>query len=798
MDSRLSLGMYSLAYLGVNPVTPPQLVRNTRRPTTTDLGDPATGYYVLGTYWLKQNNVAGAVDQEVWQLVRVVGNAARWIMVAGGSGNVIGLRADDGNTALPTLGIINVLGGVSTDTEAANALVFRKNIHTAADNPSTDDFYVKLNDSISFPNTTVDGKQGVIYFGGVAAGNRFLHNYGSGNIFLGTSAGHLNVALTGSGNIGIGQSALSSLTTGQVNTAIGFGSGIGITTGDRNVLVGVSSGITTGSNNTLLGVATSGITTGSNNTIAGNNSGTAYSGAESNNTILGANIAGTAAESNVIRIGNASNTAAYFTGISGVAVSNRLPVVINSVTNQLGTVATGLAETITVNSGTVVPPFNGNWNVFGAAAPAVNPGNAAIYTTGNSGTGTVTITLSDQFTRTFNTGSGTATGSGSAITIAGGTGISTTGAGSTVTVSAAATVATQYTTDTGTSPVILTGNTLAVLGGTSGNPDATALTYRKNIRTVGAANEIDVTLNNSLSFPATTADGLNGVIFQDGVSTAGNQFLHSYGNQNVWLGRGAGNFTTPGGFNTGVGYQSLMSLGNASQNTCIGWKAGTNLTVGGANTFVGAGCFTFATTNGNNVGVGSGVAINGLGTLGLTTGRDNILIGSPCGSAYRGAETNNILIGAGQTGVLGENNVIRIGGVTAATATYISGIFGSTVNAGTGTAVFVDSAGLLGTVVSSRRFKKNIQDMQEHSERIYALRPVLFEYNNQQDSVLNPGLIAEEVNEIIPELVSRDESGEVFSVKYHELGVLLLNELQKLQERVLCLEKRLEKCPGSC
>jgi hypothetical protein len=101
--------------------------------------------------------------------------------------------------------------------------------------------------------------------------------------------------------------------------------------------------------------------------------------------------------------------------------------------------------------------------------------------------------------------------------------------------------------------------------------------------------------------------------------------------------------------------------------------------------------------------------------------------------------------------------------------------------------VLVDSAGQLGTVSSSRRFKKDIADMAELTERLLELRPVVFHYKQGQklpdgsDVPLEYGLIAEEVAEIFPDLVVYDEEGLPFTVRYHLLSSMLLNELQRLQ-----------------
>ena len=51
-------------------------------------------------------------------------------------------------------------------------------------------------------------------------------------------------------------------------------------------------------------------------------------------------------------------------------------------------------------------------------------------------------------------------------------------------------------------------------------------------------------------------------------------------------------------------------------------------------------------------------------------------------------------------------------------------------------------------------------------------------------------MIAEEVVERYPELVIRDNSGDVYSVRYHELPAMLLNELQKHRELIKTLQSK--------
>ena len=89
--------------------------------------------------------------------------------------------------------------------------------------------------------------------------------------------------------------------------------------------------------------------------------------------------------------------------------------------------------------------------------------------------------------------------------------------------------------------------------------------------------------------------------------------------------------------------------------------------------------------------------------------------------------------------------------------------------------------------VSSRRLKKEIQDIEGVSEKLMQLRPVSFRFKDEHargDRSVQYGLIAEEVSEVFPELVVYDDEGAPSSVKYHLLSSLLLNELQKQEQRL--------------
>jgi hypothetical protein len=93
--------------------------------------------------------------------------------------------------------------------------------------------------------------------------------------------------------------------------------------------------------------------------------------------------------------------------------------------------------------------------------------------------------------------------------------------------------------------------------------------------------------------------------------------------------------------------------------------------------------------------------------------------------------------------------------------------------------LLADSAGQLGTASSSKRFKEEINRWTGASEVILGLRPVTFHYKNDKTDTPQFGLIAEEVANVNPDLVVRNENGEIYTVRYEAVNAMLLNEFLK-------------------
>src|SRR4029077_1195980 len=130
-------------------------------------------------------------------------------------------------------------------------------------------------------------------------------------------------------------------------------------------------------------------------------------------------------------------------------------------------------------------------------------------------------------------------------------------------------------------------------------------------------------------------------------------------------------------------------------------------------------------------------------------------------------------------------NVICIGadGAEVTDSCFIGQIYGATVFKSP-LPVLVGGNSQLGTMSSSRRFKKEIKAMDKASEAILALKPVTFHYKSDKTDTQQFGLIAEEVAEVNPDLVVRDNSGEIYSVRYEAVNAMLLNEFLKEHRKV--------------
>jgi hypothetical protein len=276
-------------------------------------------------------------------------------------------------------------------------------------------------------------------------------------------------------------------------------------------------------------------------------------------------------------------------------------------------------------------------------------------------------------------------------------------------------------------------------------------------------------------------------------------YLNNSGTYNTAIGSKALTNNTTGSQNSAYGYQALVSNTTGYDNSAYGVRALSGNTTGYVNVAFGSDALTANTTGKLN----SAFGVEAL--LSNTDGDFNVAVGASALVHIHGHSNIGIGVGAGGNNSLGDNNIyignladhgsesatIRIGpdadqGVPNPRA-FINGIRGITTSLTDGVVVLIDSQGQLGTINSSRRSKEDITDMDEASGALMQLRPVTFHYRSDQNPAarrLQYGLIAEEVAEIYPELVTHMRDGEVETVMYQFLPPMLLNEFQKQQRTI--------------
>jgi len=239
-------------------------------------------------------------------------------------------------------------------------------------------------------------------------------------------------------------------------------------------------------------------------------------------------------------------------------------------------------------------------------------------------------------------------------------------------------------------------------------------------------------------------------------------FTNVTGSENTATGYAA-LFFNRGSGNTANGVGALHTNATGANNTADGQRALYDNLSGSRNTANGSAALNNNTTGNNNTADGFQALINN------TTGNFNIALGNTAGS-----------------GVSTADDVICIGapGADVSHSCYIGNIFNQ--SSPSGLAIFVNSDGKLGTIMSSSKFKENITPMDRASEAILALQPVTFRYKKDFDPTGTPqfGLLAEDVAKVNPDLVVRDKEGNPYSVRYDQVNAMLLNEFLKERKKV--------------
>ena len=313
----------------------------------------------------------------------------------------------------------------------------------------------------------------------------------------------------------------------------------------------------------------------------------------------------------------------------------------------------------------------------------------------------------------------------------------------------------------------------------------------------------------------TTAEGCNALVsLTTGAGNTGLGWFSLFSN-------------TTGNFNTGVGAGAL-ALNNTDNNTGVGAGALFLNTTGTENTAVGANALVHNDTGSENNAFGTNALFNnvdgffnnahGRNALVNNTGSENNAFGDLAMENNTSGSSNtaigddalrNNVDGSGNVAIGDEagtglnpsvSNCIAIGApgdgpfATFDNTCFIGNIFGEAVSdPGSQVQVYVDQYNVVGVFNSSRRFKHDIQPMGKASETLHKLKPVTFKFNSDWKGTKQYGLIAEEVAEVASDLVFRHNNGEIATVRFEQIGAMLLNEFLKEHKKVQALEATVAK-----
>ena len=240
---------------------------------------------------------------------------------------------------------------------------------------------------------------------------------------------------------------------------------------------------------------------------------------------------------------------------------------------------------------------------------------------------------------------------------------------------------------------------------------------------------------------------------------------------------GGGSAVTSVSAGTGMSFSTITSTGAVNHQTGAGW---THIPSGGSTDQV----LTYSSS-------------------GVATWEDPAS-GGGSGTINSGT-TNRFAYYSGSTTL--DDSVTGTSAYLYTTGMYVSGnsnfFTNMWVNTG-GTELEIGSSTIIQRVSSSRRYKENIVDLLTDSSKVYELSPKSFKYKDGETAKIvdgqvtdemetmvgnnSFGYIAEDVHEILPEIVSYTLEDEPESVQYRLISVLLLEEMKKLKARIEVLE----------
>ncbi len=250
------------------------------------------------------------------------------------------------------------------------------------------------------------------------------------------------------------------------------------------------------------------------------------------------------------------------------------------------------------------------------------------------------------------------------------------------------------------------------------------------------------------------------------------------GEENVFIGNTAGRNVSTVSNSIFIGTRAgFMAGANTYSNTFVGDRAGANGAMGSHNTLIGASA-GFHSTGEYNTYLGSYAGQANY------TGSNNVFIGYSAGSSETG--NNKLFIDNSGT------STPLIWGDFLNRKVVINGNLTNNINNRT----FFSNGSAGGTGAwwndSDERLKKNITTIPNALEKVLKLRGVNYEWkdpNSTEKGVLM-GFIAQEAENVIPEVVSKESSS--YSMQYAPITAVLVEAMKEQQKQIETLKAELE------
>jgi trimeric autotransporter adhesin len=654
-----------------------------------------------------------------------------------------------------------------------------------------------------------------------AVGSASLYYNSTGGLNTAIGSGAMQDNTTGSGNTAVGIDSLSSSTSASYNSAIGYESLAANTVGTLNTAVGASSlsSNTAGNANTAIGSsAMRANTTGASNTAVGNNSLEANTAGQDNGALgAGALAMNTLGNSNTA-IGSWAmheNT----TGHSNAALGYRA---MQASPTSFGNTALGARslEQNTSGTGNTAVGFHAGYGatgsdnvLLGKYAGASETGSNRLHIANSSSSSLIYGQFDIKRVGINTTAPGQTLSIGGTLGISGGTGFTVlqgaAGQAGDIVYTLPPSNTDGYlhnnagflTWDAAAVGGSGTAGQLAMWTGSSSLGSAGGLVWdggngRLGIGTAAPGEQLDLT--GSLALPATTASAGQ-------LKLGGSRFMHAFGTDNTYLGRGAGGLGQYADTNTGLGKGALAAVAEGDANTAVGTDSLNHATNLAGNTAVGVRSL-FAQSY-NHCNTQSGLPCWTSNTaVGYEALRDNSSA-TPGADPTPGTQNTAVGVQAGLTNTTGLKNTFLGGHADSAAislqnATAVG--YGAVVDASNhvriGNTAVTQIGGQKGwSNLSDARAKEAIRDLGLGLELVLALRPVQFRMK-EGDGRTDLGFVAQDIEALLGDgygLVGiGGDPDRTLSLRYMDLIAPLVKAVQEQQAEIAALRAAVAELQG--